>query len=123
MSKAVDRNALAIYLESYDIVLLVKGSLPDGSSMVQALCSSDALKSCGTKVCVFSTENVKNDNGDVSVTVLEEDDFLSLEKLYHTYEFSDRFRVLSEETSFGTILNFIRSGDLTKEEAFEAILI
>jgi hypothetical protein len=44
-----------------------------------------------------------------------------LKELYFMYEFSDRFQLLSQEESFGGILNFVDMGILTKEEVICAL--
>lgn len=45
-----------------------------------------------------------------------------LEDLYYTYEFSDKFRILSEPGNFATIFNLAKAGILTWEETFEILL-
>lgn len=42
-------------------------------------------------------------------------------KIYHVYEFSDRFRVVSRSGQFGSIWNYVDAGILTEQEALEAI--
>ena len=43
-------------------------------------------------------------------------------KTYHMYEFSDRFRVVSRDSRFGSIWNYVDAGILTEQEALEAIV-
>ena len=43
-------------------------------------------------------------------------------KTYHMYEFSDRFRVISRDSRFGSIWNYVDVGILTEQEALEAIV-
>ena len=43
-------------------------------------------------------------------------------KTYHTYEFSDRFRVVSWDSQFGSIWNYVDVGILTEQEALEALV-
>lgn len=43
-------------------------------------------------------------------------------KIYRMYEFSDRFRVVSRDSQFGGIWNYVDAGILTEQEAFEAIV-
>ena len=42
--------------------------------------------------------------------------------LYYMYEFSNRFRVISREDSYGNIFNLVDNGILTDIEAIEALL-
>lgn len=43
-------------------------------------------------------------------------------KVYHMYEFSDRFRVISRDSRFGSIWNYVDAGILTEQEALEALV-
>lgn len=43
-------------------------------------------------------------------------------KVYHMYEFSDRFRVVSRDSRFGSIWNYVDAGILTEQEALEAFV-
>ena len=42
-------------------------------------------------------------------------------KTYHMYEFSDRFRVVSRDSRFGSLWNYVDAGILTEQEALEAL--
>ena len=44
-------------------------------------------------------------------------------KLYHTYEFSDRFQVIMENSCYGGLYNYVKTGILTPKEAEEAALM
>ena len=44
-------------------------------------------------------------------------------KLYHTYEFSDRFQVITENSCYGGLDNYVKTGILTPEEAGKAVLM
>lgn len=43
-------------------------------------------------------------------------------RLYDSYEFSDRFHILSREEQYGGLLNFVDTGILSAEELLEALL-
>ena len=53
---------------------------------------------------------------------LDEEDYTELRQLYLTYEFSDKFRMISMDGNYGTIWNYVKTGLLTPEEAVEALL-
>ena len=38
-------------------------------------------------------------------------------QLYSTYEFSDRIHVLTDSPQYGSLLNYVRTGELRLEEA------
>ena len=53
---------------------------------------------------------------------LDEENFMEIRKLYLTYEFSDKFGLLVADSNFGTILNYVKTGLLSPEEAASALL-
>ena len=59
---------------------------------------------------------------DLSVcTVIEaSEEFLSL---YTTYEFSDKVCLLTEDSYFPTVINYYRTGLLSKDELLEALTV
>lgn len=42
--------------------------------------------------------------------------------LYHMYEFSNRFFLISKETQYGELFNFVDTGLINPEEAWEAFV-
>lgn len=44
-----------------------------------------------------------------------------LERLYFTYDFSDRFIMISDKQQFGGLPNYIKTGTITKEEMIQAL--
>lgn len=42
--------------------------------------------------------------------------------LYHMYEFSDRFFLISKERQYGVLFNFVNIGLINPEEAWEALV-
>ena len=53
---------------------------------------------------------------------LDEEKASDLKHLYYTYEFSNKFIMLSTDSNFGTIWNYVKTGILTSEEALSALL-
>lgn len=47
-------------------------------------------------------------------------EMLDLFQLYSTYEFSDRIHVLTDSPQYGGLLNYVRTGELSLEEALLA---
>ena len=45
-----------------------------------------------------------------------------LERLYFTYDFSDQFIMISDKQQFGGLLNYIKTGTITREEMIRALL-
>lgn len=74
------------------------------------------------KILILSVSEVPLDN-DLQIiyrqiTAEQESELL---KICHMYEFSDRFRVVSRDSRFGSIWNYVEAGILTEQEALEAI--
>lgn len=57
------------------------------------------------------------DNQDRSYSFQELQDLF---QLYSTYEFSDRIHVLTDSPQYGGLLNYVRTGELSLEEALQA---
>lgn len=74
------------------------------------------------KFLLLSKNTVNNDLADTNCTQIEEKDSKILRHLYHTYEFSNKFTMLSADSNFGTIWNYVKTGILTSEEALSAVL-
>ena len=55
--------------------------------------------------------------------IISEEICMELLKLYHTYEFSDRFQVIAGNDRFGGLDNYVKTGILTREEASKATMM
>lgn len=53
---------------------------------------------------------------------LEKDICNALCRLYHTYEFSNKFKLLSADSNYGSIWNYVKTGLLSPEEVISALL-
>ena len=93
-------------LNTYDLILLVDSddSLSDGGLMGKLL-NSQAYRRSEKKILVLPAEK-----------------HMDLVSLYHTYEFSDRFRVIGRSSQYGGLFNYVDNGLLTEQEVFELIL-
>lgn len=109
-------NLLQGYLETYEkIVIVIDYEMLSDIMM----CEREGLE--GRNVLLLS---------DVMISEYQEKyHYISSEKLrvildlYYTYEFSDKIHLISDqENKYANIFNFVKTGVLTKEEAFEALL-
>lgn len=114
-------TALEKDLAYYDRIFLIAMEERADKEMFNQFCVSEALKNCGKKILLLSTENPAEENHALCRKISSQM-ALQLNKLYHMYEFSDRFQLFSREKCFGGIFNFVDMGILTKEEAFSALL-
>ena len=60
-------------------------------------------------------------NSQITYRQITSEQQTELLKIYHMYEFSDRFRVVSRDSRFGGIWNYVDAGILTEQEALEAL--
>lgn len=75
-------------------------------------------------ILIILTKPYKFMSDNISAIVISEEDAEKLRKLYATYEFADNFTIITETGStFGSIFNFVKSGILSTEEAWRALLI
>lgn len=107
-------------LDQYDRVILADISDQDGKARWQRFLNSEAFKNCEKKILFLVTE-IHDISRQFFLTITEEV-AQELKSLYFMYEFSDRFQLFSNETTFGEIWNYVCTGTLTEEEAFQAIL-
>lgn len=61
-------------------------------------------------------------NSQITYRQITADQQAELLKIYHMYEFSDRFRVVSRDDQFGSIWNYVDTGIMTEQEALEALV-
>ena len=93
-------------LNTYDLILLVASE--DQSSvggMMGKLLNSQAFRKSGKKILVLPAEK-----------------YMDLVSLYHTYEFSDRFKIIGRSSQYGGLFNYVDNGLLTEQEVFELVL-
>lgn len=93
-------------LDTYDLILLVENDdrLSFGGLMGKLL-NSQAFRKSEKKILVLPAEK-----------------YQELVLLYHTYEFSDRFKLIGRSNQHGGLFNYVDNGLLTEQEVFELIL-
>ena len=106
-------------LEQYDDIYLV-GKGIDLSKV------ANAEGRVGRRLMFYIPEELFGNGADAGVRsfrmISSEEEAAALE-IYRMYEFSDKFHLLSDDdTNYGCIHNYVRSGVLTEEEAYEAML-
>jgi hypothetical protein len=122
-------DAVSSYLASFNMVVLIYNlsddivnefagylwkASHDGNTTQKllVLCTGDIYDLFGDKIA----------DGYYVLEKLSEDQARNMNELYHTWEFSDRFRLLSDESCCGSLLNYAKTGILSYAEAFEAFL-
>lgn len=110
-------------LTEYHKIFLVSGSGRTLEELVRTLCGGKWAKRRRQKILVLSS--LKSRAGeDVLVTYRQiteaEEEWLS--RFYFLYEFSDRFLLLSDQGTYGSLFRLIETGLLEPDEALEALL-
>ena len=54
--------------------------------------------------------------------VITKEYYNEINKLYRSYEFSDKIQMIVNSKQYGSILNYLSTGILSEEEFFEALL-
>lgn len=103
---------------AYDRILF----LPNDTQEVVTLLDACPKEQLQKKVLILLGSMVRKPLADTDWMKLDEEDCTALKQLYHTYEFSDKFRILSVDGNFGTIVNYARTGLLSAEETAAALL-
>lgn len=107
-------SKLKIFLEQYDKVILLTGPyfLTDIGSVFEV----------PKKTLIISEKEMHWDVNNVEFVQLSHSEIKEIISLYHTYEFSDSFKVLSDSPhSFGAVLNLYRQGLLIEEDVLKII--
>lgn len=100
------REKLEKDLCTYDLILLVESEAEQSlGGLMGRLLNSQAFRKSDKKILVLPAEK-----------------YTDLVSLYHTYEFSDRFRMVGRSRQYGGLFNYVDNGLLTEAEAFELIL-
>ena len=99
-------------LERFDRMLLITN-----------MCITSFPAAVDTKnILILSVSEIPLDNNlQIAYRQITKEQETELLKVYHMYEFSDRFRVVSRDSRFGSIWNYVDAGILTEQEALEAI--
>lgn len=108
-------------LEEFDCLIF----FPDAGSgdLLDGFCGSEALRQTAKRVLILSDADISGRCcGSYEYCRLSAGEQEALKSLYLTYEFSDRFLMIADYPKCGGLLNYVKTGVLTMEEAFEAIL-
>lgn len=105
-------------VRTYDRILF----LPYGIQGIVSLFNNYPNELLKKKILVLSEDTVDNHLDSIDWIQLDAESSIALRKLYYTYEFSDKFRILSADNNFGTVWNYTKTGILSPEEAVSVLL-
>lgn len=108
------------YLDQQDMVILIDtlSAIP----LTNMLCSSEALARTARKVVVISTAIFLRKPGNHTYRTVTEGEMRVLLGVYRSYEPSDHLLLLSDNRIYGSLWNYVKSGLLSSEEMFDAML-
>ena len=110
-------------IEKYDKIFLIDNA----HELAVRFCHAKALKDTTDTILILLNnpsmrlaDMTLNDN--IVLRYVSAEEFFLLDRLYHMYDFSDKFYIISRENMYGNIFNLVDCGLLTDEQAYEAIL-
>lgn len=105
-------------IRKYDKILLISGGV-HGELKWNDFFQVNLIN---RNILILSTELLNIKEKLVIFEQIDEGRARDLYTLYHTYEFADNFILLEGNSTFATIFNYVQTGILTPEEAWQALL-
>ncbi|MBR0091198.1 MAG: hypothetical protein IJP92_05835 [Lachnospiraceae bacterium] len=114
-------------LKEYEKVYLVTSEFSGGGDLADHVLhvaeeGVTASETGGRILVLFSVGTEGNSSPTVSFRKITAEEEKDLILLYYTYEFSDRFRLITDTDAYGTLWNYVQTGVLTREEALYAMI-
>ncbi len=108
-------------IETYEKIFLFNCRDKQIAKLAEDFCRNISCKNLTRKILVMSNAGFP-DEKITDYKQLSEEEYNHLYKLYSMYEFSDRVQIITEESQYGSLQNYVKTGLLTEEEMFEALL-
>ena len=115
------KDDLTKSLEDYEKIFFAANLSQEKIDLLKKFCDSIVLKDNAEKVMIFTTADIYCDRN-IMIYKISEKEANWIQEIYFMYEFSDKFQVLFNEGNFGGIFNYVNTGELSLEDAFEALL-
>lgn len=108
------------YIQEYDRILV-----SDTGILRDVTIFREILKHSGKRILLLvkNQEMTNESKGNIDIQSISDEQYRSIEKLYYTYEFSDRIQLLTDSSQYGSLNNYVLSGLLTEEEALAALML
>ena len=124
MSGAECRNKGILYiekaLEEFDRVILIDSKLGD-QQLVDAFYDEDNFKGTDKRILILSEAEDKQ-AGNIEWRHIAEKEAGDILEIYYLYEFSNRIVIVAQDQIFGSLVNYVDTGLLTREEMVAAVL-
>lgn len=126
------KEYISTLLQKFDLVLLVMNGSGIAENLTENFLDSEALRNAEKTVLVLSDRNISNQNisyKNISDTNtrhqycrLDTAELEAVRSIYFLYDFSDHFRILSDNRQYGGLLDYVKTGIMTMEDVFQTIL-
>ena len=113
---------LAAALAHYDRIYFIPGTDPAERVLAAGLARRAAGGRAESSILILSPLAPPDSAGRVWRQISEQDSD-ALYRLYHLYEFSDRFQILTRDQRFGGLLNLMDTGVLLSDELLAALTV
>lgn len=105
-------------LEQYDKILFF-----ESVGLLQELCQDGVMKSPRKTILILCREECPLRDDNITFRQISDFEAQQLTALYYTYDFSDKFLLVAEEsTVYASLYNFVKTGILNIEEMAKALL-
>lgn len=105
-------------LERYDKILFF-----ESAELLQEFCQDGIMKSPGKTILILCREACSLREQNIIFRRISDFEAQQLTALYYTYDFSDKFLLVAEEsTVYASLYNFVKTGILNIEEMVKALL-
>ena len=110
-------------LKQFDLILFFTGEKEFVEEWISCAVKAAELKDSSKKIGILSDSDISNQNCCNCVyRRVDREEREVLERLYFTYDFSDQFIMISDKQQFGGLLNYIKTGTITREEMIRALI-
>ncbi len=116
------KEYISTLLQKFDLVLLVMNGSGIAENLIENFLNSEALRKAAKKVLVLSDRNVFYTNTRHQYCQLGTEELDAIRNIYFMYDFSDHFRVLSDNRQYGGLLDYVKTGIMTMEDVFQTVL-
>lgn len=109
------------YLLKYDKIFIFESTDEISTQLLEKFCSFLKYNKFEKKIFIMSTFGYEKPEGFDFIRI-SDTQYNLICKMYYMYEFSGRMHIINKNYSFGSLFNYIKTGVLTEEEMFEAML-
>lgn len=111
-------------LKTFDMILMLMDGDGGTENLIEDFCCSVAMKTTSKKVLILSTSGClhPNDTDHYEYWKLTDEEQKRIQELYMMYDFSDHFHMISNDSKYGGLFNYVNAGIMTREEVFQALL-